>query len=305
MHLHELAEASGNLETTEADIDQSLDKLQNAKLSARNVSLIEDRLAEEHTESDESQRNTFLALHEAWRLNPPWLRPATPPPTKTQPSPEAKKSAEETDKPIGSTDPASDKGKTKTGQLPSNDSPEGLSELSGDQRCHFVVYMLTAAATEKNDKLHEETFNRQALNWCLNYCSKNDWLELQFLKLLVGEVDWREDSPEHQRKRSLACAATWRLFCELQSLSSNPRAELAWWLRTETQMVDLQFHRAVDMLIGDDYAAALERCNQVQRQMDTLSEKSQKLTQAFDARDEVFWLTPHALSWYLQRYRFL
>ncbi len=119
----------------------------------------------------------------------------------------------------------------------------------------------------------------------------------------VSDIDWRDDAQD-RRKRSLACAAVWRIFCELQSLSSNPRPELAWWLRTELKTVDLQFLRTVDLLVSDNYAAALEQCAIVQKQLDALTDKSLKLTQAFDARDEVFWLTPHLLSWYLQRYRF-
>ncbi len=169
-----------------------------------------------------------------------------------------------------------------------------------EDRAQFTVYAFHQCARDNHDP--DLFFSQKALRWSVQNCSGggSEWLELKVLRLLAEELEWQNSNAD----RGQACAAIWRLFCDMQTLASAPHPELAWWSRSEIHRLDQHLHQAIDCLIAEQYNDARKLCLDAQEEVDRLAQKSQLLTQAFELRDEVYWSTPHRLRWYLQRYRF-
>jgi hypothetical protein len=175
-------------------------------------------------------------------------------------------------------------------------------QLAAADRPFLVWKLFSEIASREDPATWKKAFTRERILAALNYAGEPEanWLELHLLRLLASEIDWNIRNAD----RPAACAAGVVSIARVQSLATQPEAEVVWWLRESLEPVEKKFLLGFDELLANHAKEALQQFKDVDSAINRIEPKVIELAAAVASTQEALHAVPHFLAWLTKEYQF-
>ncbi len=176
------------------------------------------------------------------------------------------------------------------------------NEKNSDLQKFLLWYALVDLAQSKDQALQDRLFRGKALGSMLKRFassgdSGNEWLEIQFLKILQSSIGWDDESLEPNPVQIKATCQLVSSFHQLQELSHSPFPEIAKLIAEDRARLDARWLQSFDYFLA-------HRWDKIefdfQRELLQLQEKVNNLESSILLRDRLCQETIHNLSALIQ-----
>ena len=121
-----------------------------------------------------------------------------------------------------------------------------------------------------------------------------EWIEIQFLRLLESELDWKAVDEKKLRNRVIRQAIRARTLSQRAAIWSDPAVH--YWIRTRVDGVEDHRRIAEDHLLAGQFVEASQQFEEVIKELKVVSQFGEAISQALSIKDQALVELPHFLA---------